>query len=49
MLRFEDELREEDLIFAFINQESAHFFDFWTRICVRRISRDQAACDSKMI
>ena len=25
MLRFEDELREEDLIFAFINQESAHF------------------------
>lgn len=26
MLRFEDELGEKDLIFAFVHQESAHFF-----------------------
>ena len=26
MLRFKNELREEDLIFAFVHQESAHDF-----------------------
>ena len=30
MLRLKNEFREEYLIFAFIDQESAHFFDFET-------------------
>ncbi len=30
MLRLKDELGEEDLIFAFVHQEPAHFFELWT-------------------
>lgn len=35
MLRFKNEFGKEYLIFAFIDQESAHFFDFETETLVR--------------